>query len=247
MTVRCVKSGKILNLTFARRPDGEFIAFAPASIRRRSTALELRRSRSPTSGSTPSGTNTVTINGISGGQTHSTNVTFIVTVTNTPPVLSPISNRVVNAGVTLAITNVATDSDTPAQTLTFNLLTAPTGAVLNANSGIFTWRPAVAQANTTNLTTLKVTDSGTPPLSATQSFSIVVNPLARPVLGLARLTNGFWKLNVTGPAGPDYSIQGASNLVNWTALTVSNSATLPFTWIDSNNVPAWFYRVLLGP
>jgi hypothetical protein len=162
-------------------------------------------------------------------------------------VLSPISNRVVNAGVTLAITNVATDSDTPAQTLTFNLLTAPTSAVLNANSGIFTWRPAVAQANTTKLTTLKVTGSGTPPLSATQSFSIVVNPLARPVLGLARLTNGFWKLNVTGPAGPDYSIQGASNLVNWTALTVSNSATLPFTWIDGNNVPAWFYRVLLGP
>ncbi len=247
MTVRCVKSGKILNLTFARQPDGEFIAFAPASIRRRSTALELRRSRSPTSGSTPAGTNTVTINGISGGQTHSTNVTFIVTVANTPPVLSPISNRVVNAGVTLAITNVATDSDTPAQTLTFNLLTAPTSAVLNANSGIFTWRSAVAQANTTKLTTLKVTDSGTPPLSATQSFSIVVNPLARPVLGLARLTNGFWKLNVTGPAGPDYSIQGASNLVNWTALTVSNSATLPFTWIDGNNVPAWFYRVLLGP
>ena len=25
---RCVKSGKILNLTFARQPDGEFIAFA---------------------------------------------------------------------------------------------------------------------------------------------------------------------------------------------------------------------------
>jgi hypothetical protein len=67
------------------------------------------------------------------------------------------------------------------------------------------------------------------------------------VLGLARLTNGFWKLNVTGPAGPDYSIQGASNLVNWTTLTVSNSATLPFIWIDGNNVPAWFYRVLLGP
>jgi hypothetical protein len=115
---------------------------------------------------------------------------------------------------------------------------------LNASGGIFIWRPAVAQANTTNLTTLKVTDSGTPPLSATQSFSIVVNPLAKPVLGIARLTNGFWKLNVTGP---DYSIQGAGNLVNWAALVVSNSPALPFDWTDTNNVSARFYRVLLGP
>ena len=199
-----------------------------------------------TSASTPAGTNIIIIYGISGGQTHTTNVTLIVTVTNTPPVLSPVSNRVANAGVTLAITNVATDSDIPAQTLTFNLLAAPTGAALNAGSGIFTWRPAVGQANTTNLTTLKVTDSGAPPLSATQSFSIVVNPLARPALGLSRLTNG-WQLNVTGPTGPDYSIQGASNLVNWSALAVSNSPALPFSWTDTNNVSARFYRVLLGP
>lgn len=92
-----------------------------------------------------------------------------------------------------------------------------------------------------------MTDSGTPPLSATQSLNLIVNPLARPGLGLAHLPNGFWRLNVTGPAGPDYSIQAASNLVNWTTLAVSNSATLPFTWIDSNNVPIRFYRVLLGP
>jgi hypothetical protein len=84
-------------------------------------------------------------------------------------------------------------------------------------------------------------------LSATQSLNLIVNPLARPDLGLAHLPNGFWRLDVTGPAGPDYSIQGASNLVNWTTLAVSNSVTLPFTWIDSNNMPAWFYRVLLGP
>ena len=228
-------------------PSGASAGFNPTSVNGPGTsALTIS-----TGNSTPGGTYTVTLNGIctanNGNLTHSTNVTLIVTVTNHTPVLSPVSNQVVNAGVTLTITNIATDSDIPAQTLTFNLLAAPASAALNASSGIFTWRPPVAQANTTNLTTLKVTDSGTPPLSATQSFSIVVNPLASPVLGLARLTNGFWKLNVTGPAGPDYSIQGASNLVNWTTLTVSNSATLPFTWIDSNNVPAWFYRVLLGP
>ncbi len=175
-----------------------------------------------------------------------TSSTATLTVTTTPPVLSPIANRVVNAGVTLTITNVATDSDLWAQTLSFNLVTAPAGAALNASSGIFTWRPAVAQANSTYLTTLKVTDSGTPPLSATQSFSILVNPLPRPALGLSRLTNG-WLLSVTGPAGPDYSLQGASNLLNWSTLTASNSPALPFNWTDSNKVPARFYRVLIGP
>ena len=42
--------------------------------------------------------------------------------------------------------------------------------------------------------------SGTPPMSAPQSFNNTVNPLARPGLGRSRLTNG-WQLNVTGPTG----------------------------------------------
>ena len=45
---------------------------------------------------------------------------------NSPPSLAPISNRTVNAGITLTITNSATDPDLPYQTLTFSLLDAPT-------------------------------------------------------------------------------------------------------------------------
>jgi hypothetical protein len=68
----------------------------------------------------------------------------------------------------------ATDSDVPAQTLGYALLTAPSGANVNS-SGLFTWTPSQAQAPSTNLIVLSVTDNGPPNLSATQSFSIVVN------------------------------------------------------------------------
>ncbi len=223
-------------------PPGANPVFNPTTITGSGTSLLTIT----TSGTTPGGTNTISISGINGGQTHSTNVTLIVTTSNTPPVLSSISDRSLNAGVTLLITNVATDSDTPAQTLTFTLLAAPSGASLGTNNGIFTWRAPVARANTTNMTTVKVTDNGTPPMSATQSFNIIVNPMTNPVLAIARAGNG-WQLNVSGPAGPDYAFQGASNLVNWNTLATSNSPALPFNWIDSTNVPSRFYRVLLGP
>ena len=70
--------------------------------------------------------------------------------TNTPPVLAAITDRTIGVGVTLNITNLATDSDVPAQTLTFSLPAAPTNAVIDATSGVLTWRPLTTQANSTN-------------------------------------------------------------------------------------------------
>ncbi|MEI6074913.1 MAG: glycoside hydrolase family 98 domain-containing protein, partial [Verrucomicrobiota bacterium] len=49
---------------------------------------------------------------------------------NSAPSLATISNRIIGAGMMLSITNVATDSDAPPQTLAFSLLAAPTNAVL---------------------------------------------------------------------------------------------------------------------
>jgi glucosylceramidase len=63
---------------------------------------------------------------------------------NHAPVLSPISPQTILAGRTLNVTNSASDADIPPQTLTFGLLNAPAGAVINTNSGLFTWRPPVA-------------------------------------------------------------------------------------------------------
>ena len=50
---------------------------------------------------------------------------------------------------------------------------APAGATIDAN-GVITWTPSEAQGPSTNLITAGATDNGVPPLSATNSFSVVV-------------------------------------------------------------------------
>jgi hypothetical protein len=168
---------------------------------------------------------------------------------NTPPVLAAIANRTVNVGQTVAFTASATDTDQPPQTLTFRLLAGVTNATLNTNSGAFSWRPLVTQAGTTNAFSLKVADNGSPSLSATQSFSVTVNPLTQPGLSSIGLIGGFVQFQVSGVNGPDYAVQGSSNLLNWNVLFITNSPAMPFLWTDTNTatLPAQFYRIKVGP
>jgi hypothetical protein len=166
---------------------------------------------------------------------------------NTPPTLAAIANRMIGAGQTLSLTNSATDLDTPAQVLTFNLLAAPTNAVLNTNSGLLTWRPLVTQAGSVNPFAVKVADNGTPSLSATQSFVVTVTNLLPPqitsVSGVGALL-----LQVNGASGPDYQVQSSTNLTNWSAVFTTNAPPLPFTWTNANNnLPQNFFRVRVGP
>ena len=168
---------------------------------------------------------------------------------NTPPVLAPVTNQTVNVGQTVAFTASATDTNLPPPTLTFNLLSAPTNATLDANSGAFSWQPLVSQANTTNSIALEVTAGGTSGLSATQSFIVTVNPLVLPNTTPMGWNNGQFTLKITGQAGPDYAVLGSTNLVNWNRLFTTNSPPMPFVWVDTNAaaLPLQFYRIEIGP
>ena len=170
-------------------------------------------------------------------------------VPNHAPVLAPIANRTTGAGVPVTFTNLASDPDLPWQTLTFGLMSAPAGATLDPQSGAFYWRPAVAQANSTNFLIVRVSDNGNPNLSAYQSAFFTVNPLNPPTLGSVSLANGHFQLSASGDPGPDYMIQSSTNLVDWSLVFSTNSPSLPFTWTDPDANPwaARFYRVVLGP
>ena len=188
----------------------------------------------------------------SGGDVSSGNanalVLWMVAPSNTPPVLGAITNRTVNVGQTVAFTASATDTNQPPQTLTFALLAGATNATLNTNSGAFSFRPLVTQANSTNGFTLKVSDNGTPSLSATQSFSVLVNPLASPGISGVTFAGGQVGFNVGGQSGPDYEILMSTNLAQWSSVFITNSPVLPFNWKDTNSTsPQRFYRVKLGP
>jgi hypothetical protein len=176
-------------------------------------------------------------------------VTFAGQATNHPPVLAPVPGKIINAGATLVLTNVATDPELPPQTLTFSLLSAPTNAALNSSSGIFTWRPLVSQASTTNPVSVKVADNGAPGMSATNNFNVTVNPLNQPALNSITVSNGQITLVADGTLGPDYALLTSTDLVNWRVLFTTNSPALPVTLADTNAVTngMGFYRIEIGP
>jgi hypothetical protein len=108
-------------------------------------------------------------------QSDTQTLTVFVVEVNTPPDLSPLTNRVVMPGSTVAFTAQATDPDIPAQGLVFSLTPgAPPAAGIEGFSGLFSWTPGPLDAGTTNTIGVTVSDFGSPPLTASRSFLVVV-------------------------------------------------------------------------
>jgi hypothetical protein len=96
-----------------------------------------------------------------------------VVLENRPPVFSPQTNVIIWEGQTLSL--VASASDPDGDAVTYQLAPgAPPGLVLNGVSGQMTWITAEPQGPSTNNIVLLARDSGTPSLTATQSFAIIV-------------------------------------------------------------------------
>ena len=168
---------------------------------------------------------------------------------NTAPTIASVPNQTASVGVTLLVTNTASDADVPAQALTFSAAGAfPVGANVDPASGVFSWRPPVSAANTTNVIQVKVSDSGSPNLSATNSFSVVVGPIASPSISSVSLSTGAVNLAINGPQGPDYTILTSTDMINWQALFTTNSPTMPLMLTDTNSTDLGrFYRLQIGP
>jgi len=226
-------------------PSGVAATFATNPTTGGAGALTFTASNTVTSG-----TSNVTVTATCGLLSHTTTIALTLnsaTPPNTPPMFATITNRTVNVGQTVAFTASVTDTDSPPQTLTFALLAGATNTTLNTNSGAFSFRPLVSQANSTNSFTLQVSDNGTPSLSATQSFSVIVNLLQLPQLAPGGWNDGQFVVQVNGQSGPDYAIESSTNLTQWSNVFITNSPALPFNWADdATNLPQRFYRIKLG-
>ena len=125
-------------------------------------------------GTAPSITFRVTDNGV--GLLYDEE-TIVVTVgeVNVAPVLAAIGNKNVNEGVLLTFTALASDVDLPVQALTYSLdAGAPTGATINANTGVFSWTPTDAQGSGSYTITVRVTDNGDGAMIDVETITVTV-------------------------------------------------------------------------
>ena len=133
-------------------------------------------------------------------------------------------------GVTVLVTNIATDAD--GNFLTYAIVSAPATAAINPFSGMLAWTPLSGDIGT-NILKVKVTDNGSPALSATNTFKIIVHaPNTAPILQTPAdlevvagspvvLTNLATDPNldtltfgtVSGP--PGWTIDPSTGVVNW--------------------------------
>ena len=101
--------------------------------------------------------------------------TVVVFDINRPPVIEPIADQAVNEGALLVVSALATDLDLPFQSISFALgSNSPAGASISPG-GLITWLTDESHGPGTNSFQVIATDSGSPSLSATQTFFVVVN------------------------------------------------------------------------
>jgi hypothetical protein len=179
--------------------------------------------------------------------------TVIVNEVNSAPVLPAQTNQIVNELTTLTVTNTASDSDLPTNTLTYELVSPPGGATIDAN-GVITWTPTEAQGPSTNLITTIVTDSGVPPQSATNTFTLIVNEVnTAPVLPVQtnRVVDGLTAVVIANTAAdvdipantltytllspPDGAHISSNGIITWTPSGVQGASTIVFTTMVSDD------------
>jgi RHS repeat-associated protein len=113
----------------------------------------------------------------------------VTTVPTNAPVLSGVTPFDLEAGQVLNHTNVV--SGTPAGSWSFNLEEPfPAGVTLNPTNGVLRWALSCANASTTNIITVWVTDTGNTNLTDAIRYTVVVGECVVPSLGQIVLRTG---------------------------------------------------------
>ena len=127
-------------------------------------------------------TNTMLIVVSDGVSRHTNSVQVVVSEVNRPPELYVPVDQTILPLTPLQLTAKAKDEDKPANRLTFSLLSPPQGMTINPANGQIDWLPSAEQRDSTNLILVTVADDGSPSLSDTQSFTVIVSSVRLPIL-----------------------------------------------------------------
>src|SRR5205823_12597797 len=117
-------------------------------------------------------------NGSTGWRVDTIAITGRVCCATVITLLPSQTNRTIPELTTLVVTNTALTN----AAWTYSLANPPAGAQIDT-SGVITWTPTEAQGPSTNILTTVITNNAAPPLSATNSFTVVVTEVnTAPVL-----------------------------------------------------------------
>ena len=164
----------------------------------------------PTSGFTGTASFSYTAVDQTGAVSNSATVTIIVTASaNAAPTLAPIPDQSAQVGSQLAFTAHGSDSDIPAQTLTYSLVGAPSGAAIDSATGVVTWTPTAAQIGSASFT-VQVTDNGTPNLSATTGVNVTVTAASTTTIVTSSALTSTYGQSVTFTASVSGGDHGGS-------------------------------------
>jgi uncharacterized repeat protein (TIGR01451 family) len=168
--------------------------------------------------------------------------------TNLSPVVVVLPDRVIHAGATLVVSNYTTVAESEAGTLRFALPPgAPSGAGIDATTGVITWPTSDADAGTTNEFIVKVSTVGSPVVVASESFLVTV--VTRPVIAAISVSGGVVSVSWDTVPGQSYRLEYSTNLTmpDWNAVVpdlVAAGNSLTHTNLIGTNHNQ-FYRVLV--
>ncbi len=118
--------------------------------------------------------------------THGSELMKVVASSQTaPPGLVSIPTQQITAGqtLTLDVSPYSYDPNSPALPLSYTLgAGAPAGASIDSTTGVLTWATTANQATGPNSFTVTVSDNSIPALTATQTFTVDVDPVNPPSL-----------------------------------------------------------------
>jgi hypothetical protein len=168
-----------------------------------------------------------------------------------PPTLIGLTNQTINVGQTF--TNILSATNNIVLTnvsYIFKLLPPSTNVSITAN-GVLTWTNTAAPPGS-YIIKVKVTDNSVTPLSATNSFNVIVNPFP-PVLIVSNLltSSHSFQFSFHTLSNTTWRIDAATNLnaaTNWLPIftnTAGTSGTLQFTDLLATNYLRRFYRAVL--
>ena len=200
-------------------------------------------------------TNTITIKvtetnvpALSNTPALTTTNSFVIQVLSPPPpVLTVPSQQIIYAGQTLIVTNSATNSIFPNSIFTFGTLPTPANISINSTNGILTWTNTVSAAPSTNIITVTVSDNYSPPLGATNNFTVIIKlPNPPQLTNLLSVTNGF-QFTLNTISNTTWRIDASTNLSTWLPIFTNladTSGNLQFTDLLTTNFPRRFYRAV---